>query len=322
MIFLFIPVRHLSNCACCGWALVLSFLFCSASSAYAEPANAAKSLDVTIVQSEDSGLYAEFSNALHTTLANRGLNHIAIDFSKPIPNSGLVISVGMRAAAAVAASNAPSVLNVLIPKAGYEKLLHDFPRRSGSHEFSAIFLDQPAHRQAHLIAAILPDKHNVGLLYSTLPEELADFRKELNEHGLNLHEQRADPSLPLSEALQNILHSSDVLLALPDSAVYNSSTIRNILLATYRSDIPLIGFSSGYVKAGALCAVFSTPEQISTQTAEIVRQFANTHVLQTAQYPHEFEVMVNEQVARSLGVQVKSASVLHDIISVDDRREP
>jgi ABC-type uncharacterized transport system substrate-binding protein len=127
----------------------------------------------------------------------------------------------------------------------------------------------------------------------------------------------------LSNALQEILLGrSEVLLALPDAAVYNDSTIRNILLATYRRGIPLIGFSSGYVKAGALCAVFSTPAQIATQAAALILQFANTHALPFPQYSHEFEVMVNEQVARSLDLQVKGASALHDEIDSETKESP
>ncbi len=296
--------------------------FSSAGLVYAESTNHAEAPDITIVQSEDGGPYAEFSSALRTLLSNRELTHVVIDVAKPIPDSGLVIAVGMKAATVVAASDASAVLNVLIPKAGYEKLLHDFPRRTGSHTFSAIFLDQPVQRQAHLIAAILPDKHKVGLLYSSPPEELAQLRKELAEHGLSLHEQAVDSALPLSKALQEILRSSEVLLALPDAAVYNSSTIRNILLATYRNGVPVIGFSPGYVKAGALCAVFSTPTQIATQAAALIRQFDDTHVLPAAQFPQEFEVMVNEQVVRSLGLQIKGVSVLHEEIRAANKGEP
>lgn len=289
---------------------------------YAKPTDDAQTLSVTVVQSEDGGAYAEFGNALRAMLSGRGIAVAVIDAAKPIPNHGLVVGVGMKAASAVAASGAPSVLNVLIPKSGHEKLLRDFPRRAASHAFSAIFLDQPVYRQAHLIAAVLPDKHKVGLLYSSPPEELVQLRKKLAEHGLSLREQVVNAEFPLAEALQEVLHGSEMLLALPDAAVYNSSTIRNILLAAYRSDVPLIGFSSGYVRAGALCAVFSTPTQIAAQAAALIRQSGDARVLPVAQYPQEFEVMVNEQVVRSLGLQIKSASALHDEINAEDGREP
>ena len=315
-------VLHFTNRICGGLMAVFLLLFYSTSCSYAESAVDVQTLSVAIVQSEDGGSYQEFSDALRKVLGDKGLANVEIDFSKSIPNAGLVIAVGMKAATAVAASNVPVVLNVMIPKAGYEKLLRDFPLRASSHTFSAIFLDQPVFRQVHLITASLPGKRNVGLLYSSPPDELARLRKELTEHGLNLQEQTVKPDLPLSESLQDLLQNSDVLIALPDAVVYNSSTIRNVLLATYRSGIPLIGFSSGYVKAGALCAAFSTPLQIARQAASIIGQFSDKHVLASAQYPLEFEVLVNQQVAYSLGLHIKGAAELHDLVSTEDRREP
>jgi len=113
-----------------------------------------------------------------------------------------------------------------------------------------------------------------------------------------------------------------VLLVLPDSAIYNGLTIRNILLATYRSSVPLIGFSSFYVKAGALCAVFSAPEQIAAQVASLIRQFGETRLLPAAQYPQEFEVMVNERVAHSLGLHIRPAIELGAEIKLSEGMKP
>ena len=322
MIFLFVAKSYFINRLRRSGLTVFISLFGLLNTVYAEPFFDAKTLSVTIVQSEDSGSYVEFSEALSQILSDKGIAHLTIDLSKPIPNSGLVVAVGMKAAMVVANSNAPAVLNVLIPKSGFDKLLQDFTRRATSHYYFAIVLDQPFHRQAHLIAALLPGKHDVGLLYSSPPNELTQLRDTLTTHGFNLHEQLVNPALPLAESLQNILHDSEMLLALPDAVVYNSSTIRNILLATYRSGVPVIGISAGYVKAGALCAVFSTPLQIAAQAATQIRRFGETHALPTVQYPQEFEVMVNEQVARSLGLQIKSAQELHEIISAEIRRNP
>jgi ABC-type uncharacterized transport system substrate-binding protein len=201
-------------------------------------------------------------------------------------------------------------------------LLHDYPQRAHSKNYSAIFLDQPLARQANLIVAALPGRQRIGVLYSNAQGELAQLTQVLKERKLGLYEQAVSPALPLHEALQNLLKDSEVLLALPDAEIYNSSTIRNILLATYRSSIPLIGFSSGYVKAGALCAIYSTPEQLAAQAASLIKKFSETQAIPSAQYPHEFEVAVNEQVARSLGLRLKSAAGLQDVVQALERNEP
>jgi len=141
------------------------------------------------------------------------------------------------------------------------------------------------------------------------------------EHGLGLNEQ-AVGALTLPEALHELLQNSEVLFALPDSAIYNDSTIRNILLTTYRRGIPLIGFSPGIVKAGALCAVSSTPAQIAAQAATLIRQFGDSHPLPVAQYPQEFEITINEQVANSLGLPIKTTSELSHEIKAAEKSAP
>jgi ABC-type uncharacterized transport system substrate-binding protein len=231
-----------------------------------------------------------------------------------------VIGVGMKAAESAAASNAPLVLNVLIPKAGHEQLVREFPHRAKAHTLSAVFLDQPIDRQVELIAAAFPDLRDIGVLYGSPPAELAQLRITMAEHGQVLHEQEVATMLALPDALQTLLRRIKVLLALPDPGIYNSSTIRNILLATYRSEIPLVGFSPAYVNAGALCAVFSTPKQIAMQVAGLIGQLAETGRLPDAQYPQDFEVLVNDQVAHSLGIRVREPSELMERIKAAERK--
>ncbi len=275
-----------------------------------------KALPVTLVLSEHSATFDEFEAALKSILSKRGINTSAIDLAQPVPASGLVVALGIKAATVVAASNAEAVLNVFISRASHAKLLRDFPRRIQS----SIFIDQPVARQARLIAAIYPDKQNVGLLYSTPPEELESLRNELTGHGMKLQEQAVSVAHPLADALNEVLLRSEVLFVLPDSEVYNSATLRNILLSTYRNNVPLVGISPGYVKAGALCALISTPEQIAQQAGLMIRQYHDTLSLPVAQYPKEFEVLVNEQVSRSLGMHIKSSAELYDLISTASRQ--
>ena len=302
----------------CGFGL----LFYTASPACAQPQDIAKQFDVTIVLSEKIGSYAEFGNALDTLLSAKNIRHQVIDSTGSIPYSGLVVGVGMKAATAVAASNAPSVLNVLISKVNQAKLLRAFPKRSDSRSFSAIYLDQPISRQARLIAAILPGKRNVGLLYSTPPKELPLIRRELGKQGLILHEQEVDPARALQDALEEVLANSEVLLSLSEVEAYNDFSLYDIFLLTFRKGVPLIGFSPSYVKSGALCAVYSTPTQIAAQAAALILKFSDSRVLPAAQYPREFEVMLNGPVARSMGLPAKSLSALHDEINAEIEEAP
>lgn len=283
----------------------------------------AEPLSVSVILSENTGAYSEFSAALRENLLENNVTLAIQDSTQPLPPSDLVIAVGMKAATAAASSNAASVLNVMIPKSGHKKLLRDFPKRENSPRFSAIYLDQPVERQLSLIASAFPDRNRIGILFdSPPPEELDQIRQKAAEYGLKLYEQETGENKPLFGALQNVLQHSDVLLAIPAPAVYNSSTLRNILVSTYQTRIPLVGFSSAYVKAGATCAVFSTPAQFASQTGTAILRFMATGALPSAQYPKFYEVAVNDRVAQSLGIDIKTPDELVRSMATIKRRAP
>jgi len=285
---------------------LIACIFLSAACACAGP------LKLAVVLSEESGAYLEYSNALSGYLVNKNVTLSVIDAEQPLPDADLFIAAGMKAATVVARARPAAMFAVLIPKEGFNKLQNDIhaQQKPGSAAVSAIYLDQPLKRQLDLIAAVLPQARSIAVLYANPPKELGALRVQAAARKFDLRERSIHSAAGLHMALQELLISSDVLLALPDADVYNTLTIRNILLTTYRNKVPLIGFSPGYVKAGALCAVYSTPQQIAEQSLDVIQEYAESHTLPVAQYAKDYEMTVNEQVARSLGLDIKSVSQL------------
>lgn len=269
----------------------------------------AKSLRVTILLAEEGASYSEFARSFANEAARNNLS-LSIDQTSSLPQeTDLLVAVGTKSAAMALNSRFP-VLVVLVSKAGFEKLQHQILDHLENNIFSAIYLDQPSRRQIDLIAVVLPNVKNVGLFVSAQSADMTSLRKAMTERRFVLHEQQLESDETLHRDLHSLLQKSEILFAIPDAQIYNSTTMRNILLETYRSGIPIIGFSPAYVRAGALCAVFSTPEQIAKQAVSQARQFAESGRLSAIQYPSEFEVMVNLQVARSLGIDIKDAATL------------
>jgi len=115
------------------------------------------------------------------------------------------------------------------------------------------------------------------------------------------------PGEDINRALNRIARAH-VLLALPDSAVYNTENIRDILLSTYRHKQAVVGFSGDMVKVGALASTYSDIEDIDAQVAEIAAAYVATGELAPPQFPRYFRTIVNEGVARSLDVAVSAAA--------------
>ncbi|MDD2928625.1 MAG: ABC transporter substrate binding protein [Sideroxydans sp.] len=263
-------------------------------------------LKVSLALDEDREAYLSFESALRNSLDSR--QEIQLLPSGAAAQAELIVAIGSKTVARFSSSSIP-VLNVMVSRIGLEKF-----RKGGNQGSSGIYMDQPTERQFSLLRAALPQTKSIGVLISNETPELVSLRQLSIDSGLNLNIQNVPEPNLLASRLTEVLSGSDVLLVLPDAAVYRSDTIRNILLETYRRHVPMIGLSQNYVRAGALCAVYSTPRQVANQAARIVAQFSKTRKLPDYQYPQEFEVAVNTQVARSLGLTIKSADELRNEI--------
>lgn len=268
----------------------------------------ADSLTVSLVSSDSTPPYQQFSSALNKALAASKFDVTVIESQTGNKTDArLVIAVGMRAMElAIAKSDAP-VLGVMVPRMGYEALTESHSVRHRPKAMSAIYLDQPWERQFSFIRAALPGHQTVGLLYSS------DTRITLPRlpRGMSLNAKSTSVE-NLFATLESVLNHSDVLLVVPDSEIYSSSNVRNILLTSFRYKVPLIGISQAYVNAGALGAVFSTPEQIAGQAAEAIISFARNGQLPVPQHPVSFDIALNQQVARSLGIALDTPDAIRE----------
>lgn len=269
----------------------------------------ADALRVLVVQSDNKPLYHTFAKVLADSLpatVDLSLRVLSEDFDAQ--RADLVVTVGVAAADWVADRTSRPMIAAMIPADSYAGLLE---KRGSAKKTSAIYLDQPWARQVKFVRAALPERRRVGVLYAaetrvSVQALRAEFaRSERTLIARPLH----DPNSLFAD-LEEVLAASDVLLAVPDAGVYNGSSIRNILLSSYRRGIPLVGFSQAYVRAGALCAIFSTPEQLAAQTGAAIISFAGSGDLPEARYPALYTIDVNQEVARTLGISVSSANLL------------
>lgn len=274
----------------------------------------AENLKVLVVLSDSSAPYEFFATALNNSLPAlmraTVLEHPE-QFSSAVTQVDLIVAVGMKATQATTVQNRIPVLAAMIPQAGYEALLAQAATKKILPQMSAIYLDQPWLRQVDFWRAALPERRRIGLLHSSDAHiDVARLRKDIAQRGGALITQPVHSADELFSGLESVLASSDVLLATPDSLIYSSSNIRNILLTSYRYRVPLIGLSQAYVNAGALCAVFSTPEQLAAQAGAMVISFARNRQLPVPQFPAAYTIAVNQQVARSLGIELPSPEAI------------
>jgi ABC-type uncharacterized transport system substrate-binding protein len=278
-------------------------------------------VQVGVVQSQTSAPYLDATQALVRGLARQGLPPDTVVVWSPaelaaLPASKLSaikvwVGLGAEAATGLAQSRITvPVLNALLPRSNFERVLRVSGRKAAAG-FNVLQLDQPLLRQLALIRLALPKARRLGVLWG--PDSLskaAVLRSLASGQGLTLQEARLDEEAALFAALKSVLDGSDVLLALADPLVFNSSSLQNILMTSIRGQVPLVAFSPAYVRAGALLAVYSTPPQVGEQAALwVLDALANRVLPEQALEPLDFEISVNEQVARVLGLTLDAKAL-------------
>lgn len=204
-----------------------------------------------------------------------------------------------------------------LPRQTYKKILQkyaDHPRTK-KRNVTAVYLDQPYQRQLALARLLAPKAKTIATaLGPNSQNDLGILKEAARQQGLTLKYETLQESDNPIHKLQPLIRGTDLFLSLPDKSVFNRTTAKWVLYISFRQRIPLIGFSKKYVEAGALAAVHSTPAQIGRHTAELVEQYSHSPTLPAAQYPKYFSVSTNETAARSLRLNIPSASKLNKML--------
>jgi len=265
--------------------------------------------EVEIVVGDDSPVYAEAAEAIVEKLSGQASTRVVsvarLEHGGKRTGADAVVTLGSRALQAeLASSRLAPIVATLVTRTTFEQAIRGSSRTSRT--VSAIFVDQSYSRQINLIRTVVPERTRVGVLFSLESEAaLRQLQAVARNQKLELISERVANERDLPSALRRLLPESEVLLALPDSTIFNASSLPNILLSAYRQNQPLFGFSAAYVRAGALAAIYSTPRQLAQQAAEAVARFLAGSPLPPPQHPSDFTVNINKTVARSLNIAVE-----------------
>ena len=293
-----------------GYLLACALAAACAGAPAAEPS-------LVLVSSESSPAFEQAASALLLELERGGLAAADVQrlSSAELPGSTalprLHVALGSPACAALAQREPRTpALCALIPRVSFERIAQDSGRRGGG-QLSAVYLDQPLGRQLDLLRLALPAARSVGVLWGPESQaQAAALAQAATARNLRLVTATVGAGEGVFPALKQVLEDSDVLFAVADPQVYNGASIQNILLASFRARVPLLGFSGAYVRAGALLALYVTPEQVGLQVAKVARAALLGRPLPaTPAYPRDFIVGVNENVARALGVSLDARAL-------------
>jgi len=195
---------------------------------------------------------------------------------------------------------------------------------SSAYRSSLLYITQPLCRQLHFVKTLNPEWKTIGVIINDNPvQNKAEITSCAKKKSLAANITTIDSEGQLTSQLKELLASSDLLLALPDSSIYNSKTVKNILLTSYRLRKPVIGFSKNFSKAGALASIYSTPTQIAETATTIIDDYitSGNRFSQKENYPEDFEISINRQVFRALDMDLPDIEKLKDeIVASENHR--
>ncbi len=286
------------------------------------PVSAAEK-NILVLVSKDSSSYRNVVSALTSNSSNSSNLTLKTIYLPERPNPAslqqydLILAIGTKATReALKLTTDTPVLSTFIPRRTFHTLVNRdkaLKQRLQQGQLGALYLEQPFQRQLQLLALLKPNTKTVATIIGpSSKDERWPLEQAIALHNWDLALEQLDKNDNPIEKLTPLIANSDAFLAIPDKSVFNRSTAKWILLMTFRQRIPLIAYSKRYVDAGAIAAVFSTPQTIGNETALLIEQWCSSKSksLPAPTYPNLFDISVNQGTARSLRMQLPSTTEL------------
>jgi len=279
--------------------------------------------NVTLIYDDNSSYQTHFLNSLsNQLLSNSRVNLTTITtallsietlIKEPVD---IIINVNNDTIQELIESNIHTTvfhaLTTLSRSISFAPCLPDCLKAIPNHHFFT--LDQPSARQLNLIQLIHPSFKNIGVLVTEQSKnQLMPLHKIASRKNLSIHEDVGNAK-SVRYKIDAISKSSDVILAIADTNIYNATSLSQILLTSYRYRTPVIGFSKGFIRAGALAGTVSNIEQLAQHITEAIMQSNSTHkpLATSIIYPKYFNVISNRNVAKSLNLHFPNDNELKE----------
>lgn len=282
----------------------------AATAAAPSPARAAED-KVMVVRSAEAAVVREITDGFRSAFPDTAFEDVFLSdarseaaLGKRLEGASVILSIGVKAAAAVAKVKPAGHTIAVVPPAQAD------PAALGP----TMRLQPPIDG---LISAI-PWMGNRFLRIGIVVEATAGERQKIAEveaakRGLALTVRTAKDARDVVTAVSELVAKND-LVVVDVSEGLQSSDVQFLLRTAQDAKIPLVGTSEGFVKAGAPAAITIDPKVVGAEAGKLGRERAAGMF-----DPRRFRVLVNLVVMERLGVVVprERGTVENNILAVD-----
>ncbi len=170
-----------------------------------------------------------------------------------------------------------------------------------------VLLDIPPEIKLKNIKIILPDKNNIGMIYSPQSDILhQDVLHACTGLELKLVSKKINSRKGFPDVLEDISPQIDCFLMTPDTDIYFPKVAEHLLRTSVKNKFPVIGLSSTYVKAGALIAFDCDYEDLGRQAGELALGILSGEKQVNTQFvkPRKVKLSLNLLTAKILGITI------------------
>lgn len=273
--------------------------------------------EIQVVLADAAPYYAEALTSLRDRLGELLPDAVVrtqtdTDPGKALADGGeadLLVTIGSKALGATRAVPAGrGALHLFVTR---DDWLQQVARDPGLAQHSALVLDQPPVHLVALARALLPKAHTLAIVLGPVGRRhLEAVRDEAENLGFEPLIGTLDANDNPLAVLSPLVRVADAVLVVPDNADFNSAMAKWLLQLSFRARTPVIAFSNAYVRAGALASVFTAPQDVGREGAELIAAgLAAGGLPREVRLPRRYSLAVNRDVAQALGIEVPDEAV-------------
>lgn len=163
---------------------------------------------------------------------------------------------------------------------------------------TGVALEFPLEIQIEWLRRVLPDASSVGVIYNpTENQKRVEAAARIAEQaGMRLEAQEVRAPQDIPAALNSLAKRAEVLWGIADSLTLSPQIAKNVLLFSFRNNIPLIGPSAAWVKAGAIYSLDWDYADLGAQCGDMA------HRILTGTPPSAIPAAVPRKVLYSLNL--------------------
>lgn len=260
---------------------------------------------IAVVAKNFQGSYSNLAKSLSLSKLNQNYQFKNInlaDWKDNPADADFIVSLGFDALQQLNQTESKQpILAALITSNQW----HQLHRQEALGEnISGIFYDPDNLRQLMLGKMLLPQATKAGILIAPQnnnDETLEHWDAEKSNLALEIVE--VSDSAQVIEKFSNLADKTDFQLALPDRKIYNRLTIPKVFLTTYRQNKPVIGYSLGMVKAGAIATTYTDSQMLLEDLVETIELQFSGEQQAFHRHSNNFSIKYNQEVAKALSIR-------------------